>query len=242
MRGPSSARVSPARWQDESSKKEFHTDPTTLLTQKSPPMNPYAIMCLVRPASFIKMVALTALTSLLPVPGAKAFAPQDSTHLTRTIPRLPGETQWHAAMVAGDRVWYPVSHGHGPIRARNSQGDLIFEHVAPQIRIATSGYHPCSESQYAKSSSGQLYHFTEPQGQRYQQCVTIIHSDSSETSDIRLSVETSTVLLTWPQSYFISPEPQHHKLPFRRMVTPRTPLPGQFQHPPANNLRCLKQA
>ena len=63
-------------------------------------MKPYATMCFVRTASFLKKAALPALPSLLSIPETKTSAPQDLTHLTRTIARLPGELQRFAAMLA----------------------------------------------------------------------------------------------------------------------------------------------
>jgi len=123
-------------------------------------MNINSIRSIRSRAAWLKAAGFFALAPLLPLDQADAFAPQDSTHLTRTIPRLPGETQWHAAMVANDRIWYSVSHYQGPIRARNFDGELVFEHTDTLARISDgSGGSPYVG--YRISSDGRVYYFYE---------------------------------------------------------------------------------
>lgn len=111
-------------------------------------------------AARLKAAGVFAFAPLLTPDQAYAFAPQDSTHVTRTIPRLPGETQWYAAMVANDRIWYSLSHNQGPIRARNFDGELVFEHIDTLARIG-DGTGGSPYVGYRISSDGRVYYFYE---------------------------------------------------------------------------------
>lgn len=113
-------------------------------------------------AAWLKAVGVFAFASLLPHDQAHAFAPQDSTHVEKLIPKLPNEESkgvgncWHYAAVVNDKIYYSVDRANGPIRARALTGELSLE-ITHKRRVGTNGDYYSEVSSFAVASDGRIY-------------------------------------------------------------------------------------
>ncbi|MEY4244723.1 MAG: hypothetical protein RLZZ245_2308 [Verrucomicrobiota bacterium] len=142
-------------------------------------MNTRLIRSIRSRAAWLKAAGVLALAPLLTPDQANAFAPQDSMHYSRSIPRLSGESYFYHAKVANQRIWYVPNDSYSgkTIRARSLSGDLIFEQTDPKARFRKN-----YGVGYDLSADGRLYYFIES-GSQYLLRIAIIGPDGTRIGD-----------------------------------------------------------
>jgi hypothetical protein len=110
-------------------------------------------------------LALASAAMLVFSPAAYALAPQDSLYPEGLFPRESGEEQ-KSPLIAAGKVFYVVDQGSGTsrtlgVRARNFQGDLVFEKLDSRANLDQN-----RSSRYGVSADGRLYYMrqTTPSG------------------------------------------------------------------------------
>ena len=130
-----------------------------------------ALHSLPRLHALLQLMLLLVLTPLLPIHEAVALAPQDSTHLASTFQSLPDE-RFIFPKVINNRIWYRTNNGL--IRARDFNGAVVSEHLAPGA---------ADLSWLDVSSDGRQYYFiqTVPYGRRVR--IAIVAPDGTPLGD-----------------------------------------------------------
>lgn len=127
-----------------------------------------------RPCPFICLLALLVVSRLPLAPQAFAFAPQDSTHPGWDFPKEEYEDDLYAPIMANGLVYYVSGSGDSlGLRARNFDGDLVFEYEDPMAHLYAR-----EQPRYGVSSDGRVYYF-QSTGNAYEARVVILDPDGT---------------------------------------------------------------